>query len=67
MFSKAFLLDVLERSLSTFVQTFAAVLVIKGDFTLLSLEAAAVAAGLAVLKGIAATQFGNKNSASLVK
>ncbi len=65
MHSSRFYLDLLERAVWTFVQGFAAVLIIQGHFTILSLYAGATAGGLAICKAIVAGQFGNTNSAAL--
>lgn len=60
-FSKDFLLDLAERSVSTFVQAFVAVVLVQGGFEREALYAGAVAGGLAVLKAIAAS-FANEDS-----
>lgn len=68
MFSKAHLLDIGERSLATFIQTFLAVLLGSGlafgDVELL--RSALIAAALAALKGAAAGLVGASDSASLL-
>lgn len=72
MFTKRFLLDLLERSVATFVQTFAGTLV--GDGLLNNVHipwsaklAIAGTAGLgSVLKSLAATQLGASDSASVL-
>jgi hypothetical protein len=68
--TKAQLLDLLERSVWTFLQTFVAVFVASGvlDSTNLdgaALKAAAIAAGLAALKAVIAQQFGTGTAATL--
>lgn len=65
MFTKAFALDLLERALSTFAQAFLAALVVTG-WSVDSLIVGGTAAGLAVLKGLAASQVGAHDSASLL-
>jgi len=69
MFSKAFLLDLAERSVWTFLQTTGALLFVDGatesvdaDF-LTKLKVAAIAGLLAVGKGILASRVGNSNTA----
>lgn len=66
MFTREFLLDALERSLRTFIQTFAAFVVIKGSFDRDALYGGLVAGGLAVLSSVAAQPFGAKDSASFL-
>jgi hypothetical protein len=66
MFTKAFLLDTLERAIATFAQT------LLGTGTVLDFRdsrtyvAAGIAAGVAVLKCLAATQVGAPDSGSLL-
>lgn len=67
MFTRAFLLDALERTIKTFVQAFAASLLFTGldDWQ----EALAIGAGagiLAVASSVAGSQVGNPRSASLL-
>ena len=67
MFSRAFLLDALERTIKTFVQAFAASLVVTGmdDWR----EALAIGGGaglLAVASSIAGSKVGAPDSASLL-
>ena len=63
--SRVFWLDLLERSVWTFLQAFAALIVtvqvvdLKADF-MDYLTAAAIAGGLAVLKGLVASRVGNE-------
>lgn len=66
MFEKRFLLDTLERTLRTFIQAFAAFVVVKGSFDREALYGALVAGGLAVLSSFAAQPFGSKDSASFL-
>lgn len=72
MFTKRFLLDLLERSVSTFLQAFAGTLITDGIITRVDLSLrdklilAATAGGLAVLKALVATQVGAKDSAALL-
>ena len=67
MFSNTYLKDLLERSLSTFVQAAAGIIIASGGFGVLVWKAAAVAGGLAVVKALAAKGRGNPENASLVK
>lgn len=76
MFTKLFWKDAAERSISTFAQTFIAVAgvatVTVGDYSLLDVNYAPVllvslvAAGLSLLKALAATYKANTDTASLV-
>lgn len=66
MFSKKFMLDLAERSVSTFLQGFVAIVVVQGAFTKEALLAGAVAGGLAVLKGIGAAFANGDSGASLL-
>lgn len=64
---KKFYLDLLERTAWTFVQAFAAVwLVFDRDvaFDVENLQSAAIAAGIAAVKGLAASFIGDKDSAA---
>lgn len=61
---RAFYADLAERSAWTFVQAFAAVWLVTGDFDGTTLKAAAVAGAIAVVKGLAASQVGTHGSAS---
>lgn len=62
-----FVLDLLERTVSTFVQAFAASLVVTGlDDWKVALGTAAVAGVLAVAKAFAAKPFGAEDSASFL-
>lgn len=69
--TKRFFIDVLERSIWTFIQTFLGVWVAffdantDGFFNGETLKAAVVAAVVAVAKGLIASRIGNPNSASL--
>lgn len=65
--SKKLLKDLTERALWTAVQAFIAVYTVGGVNELKSALAAAVAAGLSVVKGFAATRVGNPNSAATLK
>jgi len=67
VFSTTYLKDLAERSVSTFVQTAAGVIIATGGFGVDVWKAAAVAGGLAVVKAVAARGTGNPESASLVK
>jgi hypothetical protein len=65
MFTKRFLLDALERTLATFVQAAAGMLVVVGlDDWRTALGASAIAGALAVAKSLAGSQIGVKSSAS---
>lgn len=70
MFTKAFLIDLAERALSTYVQAFIGFLVAGAtEINVSTLEAAALAAipaALSALKSVIATQVGDPESASLV-
>ena len=67
MFSRLFLLDLLERVISTFVQAFAASLVVTGLDDWRSALAIGLGAGvIAVAKGFSAQPFGSKDSASML-
>lgn len=65
MFNKAFLLDLLERSVWTFLQAGSAVLIVDGmdDISMAALKTALVAGGIAVVKGLIASRVGNSNTA----
>lgn len=63
---KAFLLDTLERTVRTFVQAFAAFVVVQGGFSKEVLYGALVAGGLSVAASLAAKPFGAKDSASFL-
>lgn len=66
MFTGHFWKDAAERVLSTFAQSYAAsVVVFGGIFDVKALEVAIGAAVLSLFKSIAATQVGDKESASL--
>lgn len=65
-FTKDFLLDLAERSVSTFVQAFVAVILVQGGFEREALFAGAVAGGLAVLKALAASLVDAESGASLL-
>lgn len=67
MFSRAFLLDALERVLSTYVQVFLGLLIASGVTGLDAVQSAALAAipaALSALKAVIAKQFGDPDSAS---
>lgn len=66
MFTRQFLLDLLERSVATFAQAFFAAVLLYGSFEVEFLKLAAVAGGLAVVKSLAATQFGASDSGSVL-
>lgn len=66
MFSKKFLLDLAERSVSTFIMGFAAVVILQEDFSLDAIKGGLVAGGLSVLKGIVATLANADSGASLL-
>lgn len=67
MFNKVFLLDLAERSIATFVQAFAASLIVVGmDDWKTALSTSAVAGVLAVAKSLAALKVGAPDSASLL-
>lgn len=59
--------DIIERAIWTAVQTFAAVYTVGGIDELKSAGTAAVAAGISVIKGFAATKIGDPKSASTLK
>ena len=67
MFTKTYLLDLAERSISTFVQSAAGIIIASGGFGVLVWKAAAVAGGLAVVKAFAARGAGSPENASLIK
>lgn len=64
MFTKSFALDLLERALSTFAQAFLGAYAVVGAEK--AAAAAGIAAGIAILKGLAASQVGAPDSASLL-
>lgn len=65
MFTRKFLLDAIERTVKTFVQAFAASLVVTGlDDWKGALAIGAGAGVLAVASSVAGTQIGNRQSAS---
>lgn len=67
MFTKEFLLDALERTIKTFVQAFAASLVVTGLDDWQSALAIGLGAGiLAVASSVAGTKVGNPQSASFL-
>lgn len=67
MFSRAFLLDATERTIKTFVQAFAASLVVTGLDDWRSALAIGGGAGiLAVASSVAGTRVGASDSASLL-
>jgi len=59
--------DVAERALWTAVQTFIAVWTVGDLESARAAAVAAIAAGLSVVKGFAATKIGDKESASTLK
>lgn len=59
--------DVAERALWTAVQTFIAVWTVGDMESAKAAAVAAIAAGLSVIKGFAATKIGDKDSASTLK
>lgn len=67
MFTKRYLLDLLERATATFVQAFAAAVIYYGDVNLVTLKLAAIAGALSVAKSLAARGVKNPESASLIK
>lgn len=67
MFTKAYLLDLAERSVSTFVQAAVAIIIASEGFDILVWKAAAYAGLLAVIKALAARGIRNPESASLIK
>ena len=66
MIARKLKLDILERAAWTALQTFAAMYIVGGVGGWKPALAAAVAAGLSVIKGSAASRIGNKESASTV-
>lgn len=67
MFTTRFLLDAAERTVKTFVQAFAASLVVTGlDDWKGALAIGAGAGVLAVASSVAGSQIGNKQSASVL-
>lgn len=66
MFEKRFLLDTLERAMRTFVQAFAAFVVVKGTLDRDALYGGLVAGALAVLSSLAALPVGARDSASFL-
>ena len=67
MFSKAYLMDLAERSVATFVQAAAAAVIYFGTIDLVTLKLAAIAGALSVAKSLAARGTRDPESASLVK
>lgn len=67
MFTKTYLLDLAERSISTFVQAAAGIIIASGGFGVLVWKAAAIAGGLAVVKALAARGTRDPKNASLIK
>lgn len=68
--AKTYALDLAERTVSTFLQAFLGALVVSQPFSLSMWQNAAVAgvaAGFALVKGVAAKLRGDGNSASLIK
>jgi len=61
---RSWLLDAIERVLWTGLQSGAAVIIATNSFNLLTLKAAAIAAGLAIVKSVGAKTIGNPNDAS---
>ena len=59
--------DLIERAVWTAVQAFVAVWTVGGVDSLKSAGAAALAAGISVLKGFAATKVGDPNTAATVR
>lgn len=59
--------DIAERALWTAAQAFIAIYTVGGVDEIKSATAAAVAAGISVLKGFLATQVGDSSSASTLK
>jgi hypothetical protein len=67
MFSRAFLLDATERTVKTFVQAFAASLVVTGLDDWREALAIGVGAGvIAIASSVAGTRVGSSDSASLL-
>ncbi len=67
MFSRALLLDALERVLSTYVQVFLGLLIASGVTGLDAVQSAALAAipaALSALKAVIASRFGDPDTAS---
>lgn len=68
-----FLIDIVERVVTTFLAAFLPALVAAGPADLISLSAwqsaalAGVAAAVSLLKGLVASGVGNRSSASLTK
>lgn len=67
MFSRAWLIDMAERSIATFVQAFAAFALAQGALSLETLEAAALAGAFSVLKAYGASFVGDQANASLLR
>ena len=67
MFDKKLLKDIAERATWTAAQAFIAVYTVGGVDQTKSALAAAVAAGISVVKGFMATQVGDPKSASTLK
>lgn len=67
MFSTTYLKDLAERSVATFIQAAAGVIIASGGFGVIVWKAAAVAGGLAVVKALAARGTRDPENASLVK
>lgn len=59
--------DIIERAIWTAAQAFIAVYTVGGVDELKSAATAAVAAGISVLKGFAATKIGNPGTAATLK
>lgn len=69
-YSKKFLVDIAERTASTYIEVFTGLLIaskVTLDLSVLKTSAiAAIPAGLAVLKGLIAKGAGDTNSAAIV-
>lgn len=59
--------DIIERAIWTAIQAFIAVYAVGGVDELKSAATAAVAAGISVIKGFAATKIGDAGSAATLK
>lgn len=62
---KAFYLDLAERTLWTFVQAAAAVLIVDQDFTPAALKIALTAGAIAVLKALIASRIGKPDASTI--
>lgn len=65
MFTKTFLKDLAERAVATAVQTFVALYAVGDLSSMKNAAVAGVAAGLSVVKGLVASQVGDKSASTV--